>query len=88
MLPAYHAAHTLERTVAEPGREVADDILLVDDASTDATAERGSNLDVHVDRHQRNQGYGGTRRPATGPLWREEQTSRSWFIRINSIHPG
>lgn len=62
VLPAYNAAHTLERTVAELDRTVADDILLVDDASTDATAELGLNLDLHVVRHQRNQGYGGNQK--------------------------
>jgi glycosyltransferase involved in cell wall biosynthesis len=35
VLPAYNAERTLEVTVAELDRDVADDILLVDDASTD-----------------------------------------------------
>ncbi len=39
VLLAYNAARTLERTVAEIPREVVDHILLVDDASSDATVE-------------------------------------------------
>ena len=37
VLPAYNAEATLERTLAELDQEVIDDIVLVDDASTDAT---------------------------------------------------
>lgn len=37
VLPAYNAATTLLRTVAELDREIIDDIVLVDDASHDQT---------------------------------------------------
>ena len=36
-MPAYNAAITLSRTVAELDRDVIDEIVLVDDASTDQT---------------------------------------------------
>jgi hypothetical protein len=36
-LPAYNAAKTLERTCAEIPHDVVDDVILIDDASTDAT---------------------------------------------------
>jgi glycosyltransferase involved in cell wall biosynthesis len=35
VMPAYNAARTLEQTVAELDRTVADDLILVDDASHD-----------------------------------------------------
>src|SRR3954452_17081427 len=49
-MPAFHAETTLERTVEAIPRGVADELILVDDASTDATAEvaHGLGLDVHV----------------------------------------
>ncbi|HUY08098.1 MAG TPA: glycosyltransferase family 2 protein [Candidatus Dormibacteraeota bacterium] len=62
VLPAYNAEQTLARTVAELDREVADDVLLVDDASTDETAELARKLDLHVVRHPRNVGYGGNQK--------------------------
>jgi len=37
VLPAYNAEATLERTLAELDQEVIDEIVLVDDASTDET---------------------------------------------------
>ena len=42
VLPAYNAARTLERTVAEIPAGVVDDILLVDDASRDETVDAGA----------------------------------------------
>jgi hypothetical protein len=38
VLPAYNAAQTLERTVAETPREIVDDVLVDDDVSKDTTA--------------------------------------------------
>ncbi len=37
VLPAYNAALTLERTLREIPKEIVDDIILVDDFSTDNT---------------------------------------------------
>jgi glycosyltransferase involved in cell wall biosynthesis len=62
VLPAYNAEQTLAQTVAELDGEIADDILLVDDASTDSTAELGQKLGLHVVRHPRNVGYGGNQK--------------------------
>lgn len=62
VLPAYQAAKTLERTVAEIPRDVADEILLVDDASTDATVEVAKRLNVRTVVHARNRGYGANQK--------------------------
>ncbi len=58
VMPAYNAAQTLAKTVAEIPREIVDEILLVDDASSDATVELARELDLTVFRHERNFGYG------------------------------
>src|SRR3984957_20427323 len=62
VLPAYNAASTLERTVAEIPREIVDDLLLVDDASRDATVEVAHRLDLPYVVHPRNRGYGGNQK--------------------------
>jgi glycosyltransferase involved in cell wall biosynthesis len=62
VLPAYQAAKTLERTVAEVPRDVADEILLVDDMSTDATLEVGHRLGLKTFQHARNLGYGANQK--------------------------
>jgi glycosyltransferase involved in cell wall biosynthesis len=58
VLPAYNAARTLERTVAEIPRDLVDEILLVDDASSDETVELANRLGLTVFLHDRNFGYG------------------------------
>lgn len=58
VMPAYNAAQTLARTVAEIPRDIVDEILLVDDSSDDATVELAAELGLRVFRHERNFGYG------------------------------
>ncbi|MFN6962871.1 MAG: glycosyltransferase family 2 protein [Pyrinomonadaceae bacterium] len=58
VMPAYNAARTLSRTVAEIPRDLVDEILLVDDASSDETVRLASELDLTVFIHERNFGYG------------------------------
>lgn len=57
-MPAYNAAKTLSKTVAEIPRDVVDEILLVDDDSADATVEVANDLGLKVFRHAQNFGYG------------------------------
>ena len=57
-MPAYNAEKTLQQTVAEIPRETVDEILLVDDASTDKTVVKSVELDLITFEHQRNFGYG------------------------------
>ncbi|HSM15083.1 MAG TPA: glycosyltransferase family 2 protein, partial [Thermoanaerobaculia bacterium] len=61
VLPAYNAAATLERTVAELPEEV-DRVILVDDASRDATVELARRLGLETLVHPRNRGYGGNQK--------------------------
>jgi len=62
VLPAYNAAATLSRTVAELDREVIDEIVLVDDASTDHTVSLARELGLEPIHHERNVGYGGNQK--------------------------
>src|SRR5947208_3296093 len=64
VLPAYRAAKTLAEVVGDIPKGHADRILLVDDASADATVSVATALHLDVIRHTRNLGYGGNRKPA------------------------
>ena len=58
VMPAYNAAQTLSKTVAEIPRGVVDEVLLVDDDSADSTVEIANKLGLKVFRHAQNFGYG------------------------------
>jgi glycosyltransferase involved in cell wall biosynthesis len=58
-MPAYNAALTLRRTVAEIDRSIVDEVLMVDDASTDDTIEEARRLGITMELHYQNRGYGG-----------------------------
>lgn len=63
VLPAYNAAKTIEKTYKEIPFEVVDEVVLVDDASTDNTVEKASSLGIkHIIQHERNRGYGGNQK--------------------------
>jgi glycosyltransferase involved in cell wall biosynthesis len=62
VMPAYNAEKTLERTFHDIPPGIADDIILVDDASRDGTAALARRLGLHVVVHAKNQGYGGNQK--------------------------
>ncbi len=62
VLPAYNASRTLQATLDEIPSGCADEILLVDDASQDGTAELAESLGLTVIRHEKNRGYGGNQK--------------------------
>jgi glycosyltransferase involved in cell wall biosynthesis len=62
VLPAYNAAKTLEMTYREIPFEFVDDVVLVDDASRDDTAEVARTLGIHTIVHEKNKGYGGNQK--------------------------
>ena len=63
VLPAYNAASTLEQTYSEIPFDIIDEIVLVDDASSDKTSEKAKELGIsNVIRHEKNRGYGGNQK--------------------------
>ena len=62
VLPAYNAAKTLEMTVKAIPKNVVDEIILVDDASRDNTAEISRALGLITFVHKKNLGYGGNQK--------------------------
>src|SRR5437899_9708708 len=62
VLPAYNAGRTLEMTFREISPDVADDVILVDDASTDDTLEVARKLGIFAVAHHENKGYGGNQK--------------------------
>jgi glycosyltransferase involved in cell wall biosynthesis len=62
VMPAYNAEATLARTLSELDRNVVDEVVLVDDASTDETVALAGRLGLEPISHERNLGYGGNQK--------------------------
>lgn len=63
VLPAYNAGKTLEKTYNEIPFDIVDDVVLVDDRSSDDTVEVGRKLGIrHIISHEKNTGYGGNQK--------------------------
>ena len=62
VLPAYNAAKTLRKTVADIPKDAVDDIILVDDASRDNTVRVAKDLGLKVFVHKKNIGYGANQK--------------------------
>jgi len=63
VLPAYNAAQTLLKTYQEIPFDIVDEVILVDDASSDGTAILAKEIGIsHVILHQKNKGYGGNQK--------------------------
>lgn len=62
VMPAYNAEPTLRRTYDEIPSEYIDEVILVDDNSSDRTVEIARDLGVKTIEHPRNLGYGGNQK--------------------------
>jgi glycosyltransferase involved in cell wall biosynthesis len=62
VMPGYNAEHTVKKTYEEIPKDVVDDVLLVDDGSSDRTVEIARSLGVHTIVHPKNRGYGGNQK--------------------------
>lgn len=63
VLPAYNAEKTLEQTYREIPFDIVDEVVLVDDLSSDNTIALAKQLGVrHIIAHEKNKGYGGNQK--------------------------
>jgi glycosyltransferase involved in cell wall biosynthesis len=62
VMPAYNAEKTLEMTYGDLPHEYVDDVILVDDSSSDQTAAFSRKLGIHTIVHRENKGYGGNQK--------------------------
>lgn len=62
-MPAYNAATTLAQTYQEIPHHIVDEVILVDDQSSDDTAGVARKLGIkHIIVHEKNTGYGGNQK--------------------------
>ncbi len=62
VMPAMNAAKTLEETYQAIPQDWVDEVILVDDASSDDTVELARSLNVHTIWHPHNVGYGANQK--------------------------
>jgi len=62
VMPARQAAATLESTFEEIPQDAVDEVILVDDSSTDATVDLARSLEINVVWHPHQVGYGGNQK--------------------------
>ena len=62
VMPAYNAASTLNQTLKDIPANAVDEIILVDDGSTDNTVELALSHGLTVIKHKENRGYGGNQK--------------------------
>ena len=62
VMPAYNAASTLKRTLADIPPGTVDEVILVDDCSRDNTVDAARELGLRVIQHEKNLGYGGNQK--------------------------
>lgn len=62
-MPAYNAEKTLEDTYNEIPFDIVDEVVVVDDASSDNTVVVAKRLGItHIITHEKNKGYGGNQK--------------------------
>lgn len=61
-MPAFRAERTIERTLRDLPTRLQENVILVDDASPDGTAQAAVSLGIEVVQHKENRGYGGNQK--------------------------
>ncbi|NCP71933.1 glycosyltransferase family 2 protein [archaeon] len=62
VFPAYNAESTLEKTIKDIPKEYVDEMILVDDNSTDNTYSLSKKLGIMTIKHKKNKGYGANQK--------------------------
>jgi glycosyltransferase involved in cell wall biosynthesis len=62
VMPAYNAERTLAATLADVPTGSVDEVILVDDGSTDRTVKVARDMGLTVIAHPKNRGYGGNQK--------------------------
>lgn len=62
VMPAYNASKTLEMTYREIPFDIVDEVIVVDDASSDDTYKKIEELGIQATIHSQNVGYGGNQK--------------------------
>ena len=62
VMPAYNAEQTLEQTFSEIPHDIVDEVILVDDKSSDNTLQIAEKLGVTIHSHIQNKGYGANQK--------------------------
>jgi glycosyltransferase involved in cell wall biosynthesis len=62
VMPAYNAGNTIAQTYKDIPKGVVDDVIVIDDSSTDNTVEIAKKLGLTVIIHDKNIGYGGNQK--------------------------
>lgn len=81
VLPAYNAEKTLQSTIKDIPRSWVDEIILVDDASSDNTVALARQLGLTVIPHTKNTGYGGNQKTCY------QEASKRGADYVIMIHP-
>ena len=81
VMPAYNAARTIERTLKDIPVSAVDEVVLVDDCSTDQTVAVARSLGMTVIEHSRNRGYGANQKTCY------EHALRRGADHVVMIHP-
>ena len=70
VMPAYNAEKTLRQTWDELPHDLVDEVVLVDDASSDSTIKVAKELGIKAIAHPKNIGYGGNQKTCYGEALR------------------
>src|SRR5437764_997935 len=62
VMPAYNAAQTLMQSYNDLPHDIVDEVIVVDDHSSDETVELARKLGLTTIKHDRNLGYGGNQK--------------------------
>jgi len=88
VMPARQAAATLEHTFAAIPQDIVDEVILVDDSSTDDTVRLASTLPLHLVWHPHQTGYGANQKTCYLEALQRERTWWSCSIPTASTSPS